>query len=128
MTEAITNGIKISVETNYQPSHSNVLINEHIFSYHITIENTLHVAIKLLSRHWLIFDSCGDWREVNGEGVIGMKPLLLPGEKFDYTSSCNLLTELGKMRGTYTMIRLTDKKKFNVQIPEFELIAPVKMN
>ena len=128
MTQAISNGIKISVETEYQPNHSQSLIHEHIFSYHISIENTLPDAIKLHSRHWHIFDSLGIWREVKGDGVVGLQPLLLPGEKFDYTSSCNLITEIGKMRGTYTMIRLRDKKKFNVGIPEFELISPIKMN
>src|SRR5438105_3046372 len=108
MTQSITNGIKITVETEFQPIHSQVLINEYIFAYHITIENTSMHAIRLMNRHWRIFDSNGDYRDVNGEGVVGVQPVIEAGESYDYISSCNLRTEIGKMSGHYIMNRVSD--------------------
>ena len=35
----ITEGIKVSVETFYQPDYSNIINNEFMFAYKITIEN-----------------------------------------------------------------------------------------
>jgi ApaG protein len=79
-------------------------------------------------RHWYIFDSNGSYREVEGEGVVGVQPTLQPGEKYHYVSGCNLRTEMGKMKGNYQMENLNNKKIFAVNIPEFEMIAPCKNN
>jgi ApaG protein len=35
---------------------------------------------------------------------------------------------MGKMYGTYQMENLYNKKLFKVNIPEFQMIAPFKMN
>jgi len=35
---------------------------------------------------------------------------------------------MGSMKGEYHMARLMDNTLFNVQIPEFYLIAPYRMN
>jgi ApaG protein len=35
---------------------------------------------------------------------------------------------MGKMAGTYRMEHIYDGKKFNVIIPDFNLIAPFRMN
>ena len=74
------------------------------------------------------FDSNGSYREVEGEGVVGVQPILQAGEKYQYVSGCNLRTEMGKMHGTYQMENLNDKKIFDVNIPEFEMIVPFKNN
>ena len=36
------------------------------------------------------FDSNGQQREVDGEGVVGVQPVLIPGQQFQYVSGCNL--------------------------------------
>ncbi|HRF22875.1 MAG TPA: Co2+/Mg2+ efflux protein ApaG, partial [Chitinophagaceae bacterium] len=121
-------GIKVSVETTYQPDFSNPLQSEFVFSYHITIENHNAFPVKLHRRHWYIFDSDATFREVEGEGVVGVQPTILPGKSYEYTSSCNLNSEIGKMNGHYEMENLFNKKFFFVDIPAFEMIVPFKGN
>ena len=74
------------------------------------------------------FDSNGTYKEVEGEGVVGMQPSLAPGESYQYVSGCNLNTEMGRMNGTYQMENLHSKKMFEVSIPSFEMIVPMKNN
>lgn len=128
MVQQVTNGVSVSVETFYQPAQSNPLNGEYLFAYRITIENLSTVPVQLLSRHWYIVDSNGSNREVEGEGVVGEQPIIEPGESYQYVSAANLRSEIGKMYGTYSMVSLYDKKGFTVNIPEFQLVAPFKMN
>ena len=128
MVSKISAGIKVSVEVYYQPDYSNPLNNEYMFAYRITIENNNVFAVKLLNRHWFIFDSNGEHREVEGEGVVGQQPILNAGQQFQYSSGCNLRTEIGKMHGTYTLENLNNKQRFDVNIPAFQMIVPTKYN
>lgn len=128
MVSKISEGVTISVETFYQPDYSNPISKEFMFAYRITIENNNPFTVKLLRRHWFIFDSDSTHREVEGEGVIGIQPEIISGEKYQYISGCNLRTELGKMHGTYTMENLNNKKLFSVNIPAFEMTVPFKLN
>ncbi|PWT74218.1 MAG: Co2+/Mg2+ efflux protein ApaG [Bacteroidetes bacterium] len=128
MANKISEGVEINVETFYQPDYSNPVSGEFMFAYRITIENHNSFPIKLHRRHWHIFDSNGSNREVEGEGVVGVQPVLNPGERYQYVSGCNLRTEMGKMHGTYTMENLNNKKTFEVNIPVFEMIVPFKMS
>ena len=128
MITKITEGVKISVETFYQEEYSQPLNNEFMFAYRITIENGSENTVKLLRRHWYIFDSCGVTREVEGEGVVGLQPIIEPQKSHQYVSGSHLKTEIGKMYGTYLMERMIDGKHFKVNIPEFHLVAPFKLN
>lgn len=128
MVKKVTEGITISVETFYQPDYSNPIGSEFMFAYRITIENNNTFPIKLLRRHWYIIDSNGTHREVEGEGVVGVQPLLAPGESYQYVSGSNLRTEIGKMYGNYQMENQLNKKMFEVKIPEFQMVVPFKLN
>ena len=128
METLTTNGIKISVETAYQPSESKKSGNQYVHAYRVTIENRSSDTVQLVKRHWFIVDSNGDKREVKGDGVIGKQPVLGPKESHQYISWCPLLTEIGKMYGTFLMVRKPENKKFFVRIPEFKLIVPTRLN
>ena len=128
MISQISEGITVSVETFYQADYSNPANNEYMFSYRITIENSNIYSVKLLRRHWFIYDATGSLREVEGEGVIGVQPEINSGDKYQYVSGCNLRTEMGKMYGTYTMENVNNNKIFEVIIPAFEMTVPFKMN
>lgn len=128
MTSKISGGVKVSVETFYQPEYSNPLNSEFMFAYRITLENNNIFPVKLLSRHWDIFDSNGTKRVVDGEGVVGIQPVISPGNTYQYVSGCNLRTELGTMSGSYEIQNVHNKSLFAVYIPAFELQAPLKMN
>lgn len=128
MISQISLGVKVSVETYYQPEYSNPINSEFMFAYRITIENNNEYPVKLLRRHWNIFDSCGSKSEVDGEGVVGVQPLVSPGETYQYISGCNLQTEMGKMDGNYQFENIHTKKYFDVMIPAFQMVAPFKLN
>jgi ApaG protein len=128
MISAITEGVKVSVLAEYQAAYSNPMQGHFVFTYKIAIENHSDHTIQLMRRHWLIFDSNGTLREVEGEGVVGVQPVLEPGEVHEYVSGCNLQTSMGKMVGTYQMERIIDGKRFEVLIPEFTMIPPFQLN
>ncbi|MFN8247735.1 MAG: Co2+/Mg2+ efflux protein ApaG [Ferruginibacter sp.] len=128
MTSKISSGVKISVENSYQPEYSNPMNSEFMFAYKITIENNNNFPVKLLRRHWFIYDSNGSNREVEGEGVVGVQPVIDAGASYQYISGCNLRSEMGKMHGTYLLENVNNKKTFDVYIPSFEMFVPFKMN
>ena len=128
MTSMITEGVQVSVETFYQEDYSNPLQGEYMFAYRVEIENYNSFPVQLHRRHWFIFDSNATRREVEGEGVVGVQPVILPGETYRYVSGCKLKTEMGRMVGTYEMENLDTREQFTVQIPSFEMIVPYKNN
>jgi ApaG protein len=128
MVSKISEGMEVSVETFYQPDYSNPVSGEFMYAYRISIENHNLFPVKLLSRYWFIVDSDGSSREVEGDGVVGVQPVIQPGERYQYVSGCNLRTEMGKMYGVYTMENLDTLTKFDVRVPNFEMLAPFKMN
>jgi ApaG protein len=128
MIAEITKGVKVSVETEYQPSYSSPSQYHYVFTYRITIENQSEFTIQLMRRHWHIHDAGFIVREVEGDGVVGQQPVLEPSQTHQYVSGCNLKSGIGKMVGTYEMERIVDGSKFEVKIPEFIMVAPLRLN
>jgi ApaG protein len=128
MISKISSGIQISVEVFFQQDYSNPLLQEYMFAYRINIENQNAFPVQLLRRHWFIFDSNGSQKEVEGEGVVGVQPIIQPNHSYQYVSGCNLKSEMGKMHGTYSMLNKLTDKVFEVPIPSFEMVFPFKNN
>lgn len=128
MVTQTTAGIQVSVETEYQPEYSSPAQSHFVFTYRITIHNHSDHTIQLLRRQWFIYDAHGIIREVNGEGVVGQKPVLEPGQQHQYVSGCNLKSGIGKMNGWYEMEKQIDGKLFTVRVPEFTMVAPYRLN
>ncbi len=128
METAITEGVQITVETNFRSDLSHVIDNQFFFNYTITIENHNNFTVQLLSRDWYIFDSLNEPNFVSGHGVIGEQPILKPGQQFTYMSGCELFSEIGFMKGFYTFKNLADGKLFQVYVPIFKLIHPPRLN
>jgi len=128
MVTEVSSGIKISVVTHYQEEFSSAENQQFYFTYDITIENINVFAVQLLRREWFITDSNGDKREIEGEGVVGEQPVILPGKAYSYRSSCDFMTEIGTMRGSYLMKRLDAGFIFKARIPEFIMEVPFKLN
>jgi ApaG protein len=119
-----TSGVRITVHPRYEENLSFAPEESYVFSYHITVENQNDYPVKLLRRHWFIFDSVGINREVEGAGVVGETPLIMPGEFFSYNSACDLKSPRGSMHGFYTMQRFGTEELFEVNVPQFNLEAP----
>lgn len=129
MLTEVTAGVKISVVHGYEPRISSPLLESFVFSYHITIINQNDFPVQLLRRHWFIFDSAASRREVEGAGVVGETPVIMPNERFMYHSACDFRSMRGSMKGYYTMRRIgNDFQAFHVRIPEFVLEVPFAGN
>jgi ApaG protein len=128
MYTAITEGVQISVNTQFRPDLSRFDLGFFFFNYQIEIRNKNNFQIQLIHRYWCIFDSLNDFNFVSGEGVVGEQPLILPNESFVYTSSVELSSEIGYMQGFYTFHNLATETYFQVNVPTFQLIFPPRMN
>lgn len=122
-SEAVTNNVRVEVESQYMPERSQPFQSEWFFAYTVRITNEGAETVQLLSRHWIITDATGHVEEVKGPGVVGEQPVLAPGESFEYTSSCALKTSTGIMRGTYQMVTEAGDQ-FDVEIAPFALHEP----
>lgn len=128
MVQQVTRGIKITVETEFEGTFYKDYKINFAFAYQVTIENQSKDSVQLNARHWIIYDALNQPVIVTGEGVIGQKPVLKPGESHTYSSGCLLTSPFGAMKGHYNMVNFTTTKKFNVAIPTFKLSAPFAIN
>ena len=128
MVSQITRGIKISVLTSFEGTYFKNYKIHFAFSYQITIENHSKDSVQLISRHWEIFDSLNDIETIDGEGVIGKKPVLKLGELHTNISGCLLASPYGAMKGHFNMINFTSTRNFKVIVPSFRLCAPFALN
>ena len=97
--------ILINVEPTYLEEHSDPFENSYLWAYRVIIKNNSEHTVKLISRHWKIFDSNGSYREVKGKGVVGEQPVLEPGEEFEYTSGTPLKTTSGTVSYTHLTLQ-----------------------
>ena len=127
MSSAVTNGILVTVRSQYIPERSSISGKQYAFAYTVKIANQGPVTTRLESRHWIITDAVGHVEEVRGAGVVGVQPRLRPGEAFEYTSWCVIATPSGEMRGSYQMV--TDAGgTFDADIAPFHLGLPQTLN
>ena len=119
----LTDGIQVSVKPAYWPERSEPEVPRYAFTYTVEITNVGTEPAQLRSRHWFITDANGKVEEVRGDGVVGKKPHLEPGERFEYTSWASLGTPFGTMRGSYFLKRPSGET-FEAKIGEFLLSLP----
>jgi ApaG protein len=122
-SEAVTNNVRVEVQSTYAPEHSQPFQGEWFFHYTVRISNEGENTVQLLSRHWIVTEVTGRVEEFKGSGVVGEQPVLHPGESFQYTSGCPLKTSSGVMRGTYQMVT-EEGDHFDVEIAPFALHEP----
>ncbi len=113
-----TKGIVISVVPTFSPEDSQIDHGIFVYRYTIRIRNDGSETAQLINRHWIIKDSLGNTEEVHGEGVVGNKPVLGPGQEFTYSSFCPLKTPTGSMAGSYEM-KVANGSTFRAEIGEF---------
>ena len=123
-----THNIEVRVSVFYQESHSKPSEKKFVYAYQVGIHNNREEKVQLLRRHWIVKDSNGTIKEIEGEGVIGEQPILLPGQSHQYNSWVPLKSDIGIMYGTYLMKNLQTDKLFKVEIPPFKLIPTFKYN
>jgi len=128
MINHVTKGIKVSVRTGFDGSYFKNYSLHFSFNYTIIITNQSKSTVQLKTRHWRVFDSLSSDIIIDGEGVVGKKPLLKPGDSYKYSSGCLITSPVGAMRGFYNMVNVNSGKKFKAYIPTFKLNAPQALN
>jgi ApaG protein len=123
VSNAVTQGIRVTVRSEYLPHRSSPEERRFVFAYTVNISNEGPLRVQLRSRHWIITDGRGRIEEVRGRGVVGEQPQLDPGESFQYTSGCVLETPQSTMHGSYRMQR-DDGSYFDAEISPFVLATP----
>lgn len=116
-------GVKITVKTQYLAEHSTPTAGRFAFAYTITITNNGDTPVQLLRRHWIITDGNRKIQEVRGDGVVGVQPVIAPGQSHTYTSGAVLETPIGTMEGSYQM-QTESGDLFDALIPRFSLAKP----
>ena len=119
-----TRGITVRVSVSFLPEQSEPAKGRWFWAYHIRVENEGQMAAQLMTRRWEITDGRGAKSLVEGDGVVGDQPVVMPGASYDYVSGCPLMTPSGSMTGSYGMVA-EDGSSFDVAIPKFPLTAPV---
>ena len=117
---ATTSGITVNIQPVYLEHQSEPEMGQFFWAYHVRIENHSDRTAQLLTRHWRIVDSRGQVHDVVGDGVVGEKPILNPGDSFEYTSGTPLSTSSGFMSGSFRMVG-TGGEQFDVAVPAFSL-------
>ncbi len=120
--------VNITTKVKYEGLLGDSKHKKNVFSYVITVKNNSVRRIKLMSRKWLIMDSVDGKHTVEGEGVVGQKPELEPGQSFTYDSWCPIEGQLGEMSGYYYFIDMDTEEQLMVEIPRFSLILPAVLN
>lgn len=124
---AVTDGIRVEVQSHYIESQSSSSDSRYVFAYQVRVSNEGEAPAQLISRHWVITHGDGKTEEVRGPGVVGHQPLLQPGQSFEYSSGCILKTPWGTMHGEYQMVR-PDGAPFDADIAPFLLQTPFALN
>ncbi|KAK1859389.1 hypothetical protein I4F81_001985 [Pyropia yezoensis] len=75
-----------------------------LHKYDVKVENRRPEAVLLLSRRWLSVDLDGRAVAVDGRGVVGLTPLIQPGESFGYGSGVAVQADWAVMRGSYQVL------------------------
>jgi len=115
-------GVRVEVdEVVYMPSLHSPPDKPHPFIYFITIYNDSDKVIQVLGRKWLVTEVSGESVVVEGNGVIGEKPTLSPGESFSY-NSYHVVACSGEASGA--LYGISEGDRFMVEIPDFDLRCP----
>jgi ApaG protein len=92
------------------------------FAYFIRIINDSSQTISILARKWILRDRKGEIVVVEGEGVVGESPKLMPGDTFSY-NSYHVIAGDSKVTGAFFGVDSEGAGIF-AQIPSFSLKCP----
>jgi ApaG protein len=123
MYEQTTRNVVVRVEPDFLADQSSPADDRYIWAYTVEIENKGSEDLQVMERFWQIADRDGQVQEVRGDGVVGEKPVLKPGETFRYTSGAPLSAPSGIMLGSY-QVENKQGERFDVDIPAFSLDSP----
>jgi len=105
------------VPTEHSPQH-----RPHQFSYHITIHNDSLQTVLITGRRWIVTNAQGHRLVIEGDGVVGQFPRLIPGDTFRY-HSYHLVDSDSTAEGVY-LGKDDEDEPIIARIPLFEMKVP----
>lgn len=80
-------GLWVDVDrVEYVPTTLSPPERPHQFVYYITIHNDSLETVRITGRRWIVTNQKGHRLVVEGDGVVGQFPKLIPGDTFHYHS------------------------------------------
>ncbi|GLI60758.1 hypothetical protein VaNZ11_002988 [Volvox africanus] len=130
LVEAVTMGVQVRASVVFVPEYK--VQDGHLFAYSIRfslLEGWPLQRCQLVRRHWVIQPEPGRVETVEGEGVIGLFPILEPDRpEFVYCSCTRQTPTRGSMEGRFQFIPGTMERPegtpFDVICPTFRLDVP----
>jgi ApaG protein len=117
-------GLRVSVDrVLYQPHVAAPPQRPYCFVYFITIHNDSEVPVTIRGRKWVVRNEQGEVTAVEGDGVVGEFPEILPGQNFTYNSFHLLDSKTAVAEGSYLGIDALGRKVLT-RIPRFEMRVP----
>jgi ApaG protein len=111
----ISNGVKISIAPFYKARS----FKEYLWEYRVYIHNLRDKKIQIIGREFVIVGSNGIVNKIEGDGIVGEKPIVDSGAHYMYVSATPLNSSSGIMYGNY--IVSSGDSVFKIAIPSFSL-------
>jgi ApaG protein len=92
------------------------------FVYFITITNHSSLPLQVKGRKWIVESADGQTLVVEGDGVVGQKPYLKPGEEFSY-NSYHTIGQDSEAHGSFLAVTETGEV-VAAKIPRFSMEIP----
>lgn len=116
-------GLSVKVDdVLYMPSLEAPQDKPHPFVYFISIRNRSSEQVTIRGRKWVVRENDGEVTVVEGDGVIGQMPVLVPGEDFSY-NSYHVTKHGARVEGAFFGETAGGEWVF-ARIPEFQLRVP----
>lgn len=116
-------GLSVNIDAvEYHPELPASEDKPYSFVYFITIQNNSDRTVTLRARKWVVTDKWADKLIIEGEGIVGAKPCLAPGEHFTY-NSYHIIGFDSIAEGSYHGVDDCGRRVF-VKIPPFEMKVP----
>ncbi|KAG8464470.1 hypothetical protein KFE25_003533 [Diacronema lutheri] len=102
-----TNGVRVDATSGFL--HRDERKGAFVFQYKIAVTNLSDSTVQLVGRHWVIKRSDGAIEATvprNSPGVVGQRPVLHPGQSFEYASGATISTPKGEIFGSFQLVKI----------------------
>jgi ApaG protein len=127
-------GLRVTVDRVVYTQHPSAPPDKpHCFIYYVTIHNDSERVVTIQRRKWVIKDDANELVIVEGDGVVGQTPTIIPGDNFSYNSFHLMAARYAVAEGAYlgqdeegnpVVVRIP---RFEMRVPEGEQGTPGKM-
>ena len=107
----------------YQPEAITPTDRPHCFAYCISIHNDTDLPVTIKGRKWVVTNNRGEVTALEGDGVVGATPSIVPGDTFTYESYHLLNAHSAVAEGSYLGVDALGRRVL-ARIPRFEMSLP----